>query len=293
MTVFKLFFSNRRVDQERVDELQATLRNLLPNLPFKDVSKDVPDSVDWKSHASPLIEECDALICVAGGDTHLSEPVDWEIREAYRLGKPLVITRLSPDHVSPPSCDQLNISPTDWNAAGVAGQIGELLVSRALFLQHNWKNGNPDAGTIWNQYNLMVQSWESLITRRQTVNTLYISATAALLAGVGALISSYDKTGLVPGAVATAILSLLGVALSFNWRRTIISYGVLSRAKSKVIAALEAYMPAQLFDAEWRVLEAKRYKSTTDTDKQTALFFLLLFVAVALVAAGIALGQSM
>jgi hypothetical protein len=57
-----------------------------------------------------------------------------------------------------------------------------------------------------------------------------------------------------------------------------------------VVEAFEAYMPAKLFDAEWKVLEARQYKSTTDTDKQTALFFMLLFSAVFLVALGVAVG---
>jgi predicted lysophospholipase L1 biosynthesis ABC-type transport system permease subunit len=58
-----------------------------------------------------------------------------------------------------------------------------------------------------------------------------------------------------------------------------------------VISAMEAHMPARLFDGEWRVLEAKRYKSTTETDMQTAQFFLLLFVTVTLLAAGVAVSQ--
>jgi hypothetical protein len=179
----------------------------------------------------------------------------------------------------------------EWNPTELAGRIGELLVSRALFLRHDWTRGAPTPEVIWNQYNLMVQSWEALISRRQTVNTLYVSANAALLAGVGILASSADKAGIISASTGAALLALFGAALSFNWRRTVVSYGTLSRAKSKVIAALEAHMPAQLFDAEWRVLEAKRYKSTTETDGQTALFFMLLFLALCFLATGVAMGQ--
>lgn len=291
MDRIRLFFSHRSADQTRVDDLQSRLRALLPNLPFADVSKDVPFIDDWKTTARSILESCDALICVVGQDTHASEPVDWEIREARRLGKPLVVARMSEAFTLPRCCDELRIPATSGDSAELAGQVGELLVSRALFLRHDWSAGSPDPAAIWNQYNLMVQSWESLITRRQTVNTLYISAVAALLAGIGVLISSIGQTGLTGTGAATTLLASLGAALSYNWRRTIVSYGILSKAKSKVIGALEAHMPAQLFDAEWRVLEATRYTSTTDTDKQTALFFILLFVAVALVSVGITLGQ--
>lgn len=291
MDKFGVFFSNRSADQQRVDDLQSSLRALMPNLPFEDVSRDVPFVDDWKTPAGSLLQSCDALVCVVGPDTHTSEPVDWEIREAHRLGKPLVVARVSDAFLLPECCGELHISAVGWDTAALAGHVGELLVSRALFLRHDWSLGGPDPAAIWNQYNLMVQSWESLISRRQAVNTLYVSAAAALLAGVGVLVSSIDKAGLSSAAAGTSLLALLGAALSFNWRRTVASYGTLSRAKSKVIAALEAHMPAQLFDAEWRVLEAKRYKSTTETDRQTALFFMLLFLAVAVVAIGITIGQ--
>ena len=227
---------------------------------------------------------------MVGPHTHDSEPVDWEIREAYRLRKPLVVTRVSADYTLPPCCVDLHIPVLEWDTLELAGRIGELLTSRALFLRHDWTIGAPTPEAIWNQYNLMVQSWEALISRRQTVNTLYVSADAALLAGVGVL-ASIGTLHLDAAAAGAALLAILGAALSFNWRRTVVSYGTLSRAKSKVIAAFEAYMPAQLFDAEWRVLEARRYKSTTQTDKQTALFFTLFFVALAVVAVGIAIGS--
>jgi hypothetical protein len=288
---FRVFFSNRSADADRVNDLKKNLRELLPNLPFDDVSEDVPFEDDWKTPALSVLGRCDAVVCVVGPDTHKSEPVDWEIRQAHELRKPIVVTRVSDDYRLPPCCESLSIAPLEWDTTELAGRIGELLVGRALFLNHDWALGPPDHAVIWNQYNLMVQSWESLIARRQTVNTLYVSAAAALLTGIGVLVSSADRLGFMSAALGAAVLSLLGSALSFNWRRTVASYGTLSRAKAKVVAALEAYMPAQLFDAEWRVLEARRYRSTTESDKQTALFFVLLFGALTLAAVGFASGQ--
>jgi hypothetical protein len=291
MNKFRLFFSHRTSEKARVRELQDSLAELLPNFPFEDASEEVPYVDDWKTPATTILESCAGVVCFVGEDSHKSEPVDWEIREAHRLGKPLVVALLSDGYQLPPACKELQIEVARWNANGVAGLISELLVPRALFLSHDWNKGAPEPAAIGNQYNLMVQSWEALIGRRQTVITMYISVISALLAGIGVLISSVDKLGHGWTMAGIAVLALLGAALSFNWRRTVSSYGTLSRAKSKVVAALEAYMPARLFDTEWRVLEAKRYTSTTETDRQTALFFLLLFFAVFFVAAAIAAGQ--
>ncbi len=289
--MFHLFFSNRSVDQSNVDRLKSRLQNLLPNLPFDDVSSVVPFDEDWKTPARSLLDTCDALICVVGPETHLSEPVEWEIRVAHELKKPLIVTRSSSEFPAPPCCEELKIPIVEWDVSALAGQIAELLVPRALFLRHNWNDGPPNQALIWNQYSLMVSSSESLVARRQTVNALYVSALAALLAGIGLVISSFDKIGHLSASTGTFLLSFLGLALGFNWRRTVISYGTLNRAKFKIISALEDHMPAQLFDAEWRVLEARRYRSTTDTEKQTAFFFSMLFLSIALVSMGVAIGQ--
>jgi hypothetical protein len=287
---FQVFFSHKTSDSERVRELQESLKELLPNFPIEDVSTTVPYIEGWKAAATAILQSCDMLVCIVSKDTHKSEPVDWEIREAYRLSKPIIVTTLYESFELPSACNDLRIGSIPWDATVVAGQIGEMLLPRALFLGHDWSAGAPQSAVISQQYNLMVQSWESLIGRRQTVNNVYITANSAILAGLGLMLSSVDKMGYGWAAAGVTVIAFLGAALSFNWRRTIISYGTLSRAKAKIVTALETYMPAQMFDAEWRVLEARRYKSTTATDQQTALFFLLLFGSIFLVSTGLMIG---
>ena len=258
-------------------------------MPFDDVSKAVPISENWQVVATSILQSCDAVVCLVGKDTYASEAIAWEIREAHRLNKPLVIVRMSPEHTIPPVCDELHMPAIDWNSTILAGLIAELLLERALFVRDISKSTPAELNMIWNQYGLMVRSWEALIQRRQHVNTLYISAVAALLAVTGVTLSSIDKTGLLNAMVLILVLGFIGIGLSFNWRRTLISYGTLSRAKSKVVSALEKHLPAQLFDAEWKILEATKYRSTTDTDKQTALFYILLFLTISCVSASVSL----
>lgn len=279
-TISKVFFSHKTSDSERVGELQKCLKDALPNFLIVNVAAAVPHSDDWKTIATDILQSCHTFVCIVGDDTHTSEPVDWEIREAYRLKKPILVTTLSTDYEFPPACKDLRIACDPWDATIIAGQISEMLLPRALFPDHDWMDGTPQPAEISQQYDLMVQSWESLITRRQMVNTVYTTANSALLAGVGVMISSVEKVGINWVIAGVAVLTFLGAALSYNWYRTISSYGLLSRAKAKVVIALETYMPAQIFDAEWKVLEANKYTSTTVTDRQTALFFFVLFTFV-------------
>jgi hypothetical protein len=290
---FRLFFSNRSADAEQVKALQTALARHLPTLPFNDVSLNVPYRDDWKRLALAALESCEAVVCVIGANTHTSEPVDWEVREAHRLGRPLAIIRLSEEYQAPKFCAELKLPILEWNVEQLALQIKQLGVACALFPRHDWKAGAPTPDNLWNQYSVMVQSWEALISRRQTVNTLYVTADAALLAGIGAVASSTSETGAIGAALAVTVLALLGLALSFNWRRTVISYGTLSNAKAAVITTLEAYMPARLFDAEWRVLERTGYQSTTKADTQTAQFFMILFTALAIAGVAVAIAQPL
>jgi hypothetical protein len=291
MTNFKLFLSHRSSDKEVVQELLKSINTLFPNFPIINVADEVPYRNDWKMIATSTLESCDGLVCFVGEDTYKSEPINWEICEAHRLGKPLLVTTLSDQHKLPPACSDLQIQGVTWNVTKVADRIKEMLIPRILFFKHDWSVGAPESPMIFNQYNIMVQSWESLIERRQSVNTIYLSAVSALLAGIGVLISSIDKMGNIWAPIGIAFLAFLGAALSINWRQTILSYGTLSRAKAKVVTVLEAYLPAQLFDTEWQILEAKRYKSTTETDSHTAQFFCILFVVILFAVAGIALFQ--
>ena len=284
MTTFKIFISHRTDDSPRVLELFNSLKQVLPNFPLVDVSKDIPYSDDWKDHASAMIDSCDAFVCLVGKDTYGSEPVNWEILEAKKMGKSIVIAKLAEEYKIPQACKDLEIKSLMWEKNTVAGKLAELLVPRALFVNHDWSTGEPVSSDIFQQYQIMVESWEALIQRRQTVNTVYLTASTALLAAIGVLVSTIDKLGFTWSLVSIIFLGILGSLLSYNWRRTIISYGLLSKAKARIVTIMETYLWAKLFDTEWGVLEANRYKSTTKTDSNSALLFLLFYLIIVLLA---------
>jgi hypothetical protein len=279
---FSLFLSHRTSDKPKIEELFTQLKVLLPNFPISDLSGEVPYVENWKTPALKLIQTCDVFVCIVGSETYKSDNVNWEIIEAHKSGRPIIITTLSNSFPLPKACEEFNLQSAEWHVQNIAGQIAELLVPHALFSNHNWEEGNPAPSEIMDQYKLMVQSWEALIERRQKVNTIYLSAVSAILALIGGLFSSSAINVVTYKYLSVIFLSFLGVFLSYNWKRTIHSYGILSKAKSKVVTAIEGYLPAQIFDTEWKVLESKKYKSTTETDLQTALFFFILFCLIIL-----------
>jgi hypothetical protein len=181
MKYYRLFFCCRNSDFKQISELQRALEKVLPNFPFEDVSKQVPTCDNWKEKAKPILASSHAVICIVGTDTHSSEPIDWELRESHRQGKPIMAISLSEKNILPPACADLSLEIIQWKPHSVAGRIGEMLVPQALFPDTKNQESIMDTASIWNQYSLMVQTWEALISRRQRVNTVYISAVAALL----------------------------------------------------------------------------------------------------------------
>lgn len=279
MKTHHFFFSFRTCDQSEVEKLREGIRRQLPNFPFEDSSLLVPFSADWQSHATEAIARCDGLICIVGETTFSSEPVNWEIEEAHRLGKPLIVAG-SEKHELPRACKELGIKAIPSQPRKVAERMCDLLVPKTLVSQPPQSLAPDQAGLVWNQYSLMVQSWEALVGRRQTVNNLYLTGNATILAGIGVFIGNVKDMGSASSLSGAIILAILGVLLSLNWLQTIVSYGTLSQAKAKVVLALETFLPAKLFDTEWAVLESNKYRSTTKMDKRTSQFFIALFVVL-------------
>ena len=273
-----IFFAHRTSDREKVIELQEQLKKLLPDLGYQDLSKHVPSNQHWKDVAGKLIDSADAVICIVGPTTHESEPVAWEIKRAVEAKRPLFISVLEPSHILPSIVRARALDHQAWEASSLAASLGAVIIQRAVF------NSREDIQSILSQYGIMVESWESLINRRQGVNQLYLSATAALVAAIGGLVGLAKDLRGFNIAIAVLILASLGLLLCWNWRRTISSYGILSQAKSKVISAMETVLPVRLFDAEWKVLQHKMYTSTTQTDKRTIEIFMGLFGSVSLLA---------
>ncbi len=287
MSNFKVFFAHKTADKEIVERLLCELRNNMPNYPIKNLSSDVPQSDSWKDVAEKLIKECDALVCIVGRESHESEPIDWELTKAIENRKYVVGISLDNNFRVPNRLLECDAKILLWDLKQVSEHLGDVLVDIALFSHIDSSNLNtPPAASVWDQYNLVVQSWENLIARRQAVNSMYMGGSGAILAAMGAVVSAMEKLRTDTAAAGILVFALLGIFVCWNWNRTLLSYGTLSSAKSRIVSALEKKLPARLFDAEWRVLEGRKYVSTTYMDRQTVSVLIVLFGSIAAVALG-------
>ena len=143
----------------------------------------------------------------------------------------------------------------------------------------------PEVSVLLEQYKLFVGTSESLVSRRQQVNTFFLSVNSILLATIGLLIRQ-QMADSIAGPLLI-VFGMSGIILCFAWRRMILSFGQLNRGKFEVIHALEQRLPARIFSAEWVALgrgkDSSKYKPFTQTEQRIPWIFgvleTLVFVA--------------
>ena len=82
----------------------------------------------------PLINQSSVLICLIGPETHDSDWVDWEIREAEKLGKQIIGVYIqgAKDSDVPPALDELADSIVGWNTDSIERALnGERIFTNA------------------------------------------------------------------------------------------------------------------------------------------------------------------
>jgi hypothetical protein len=136
------------------------------------------------------------------------------------------------------------------------------------------------------QYRLILESSESLQTRRQTLHTFFLSINTLFIGAIGLL--GRESLGHDPGLALVIVgLAAFGFFLCGSWRRQIRAYGNVNSSKFDVIQRLEARLPAAPFLAEWIALVQRDFQSFTEAESRIPTVFRWIYVLAAL--AGIAL----
>ena len=144
---------------------------------------------------------------------------------------------------------------------------------------------DQDAEGLLAQYRILVDTSEALVSRRQGVNTFFLSVNSIILTVAALLLRDGQSGPLESGALIG--LGLAGVTLCFGWRRLIVSFGQLNGGKFAVIQALEKRLPARVFAAEWIALgcgrDSETYVPFTETEKWTPVIFGVLQILLLVV----------
>lgn len=191
---------------------------------------------------------------------------------------------------------QAEDAPFGAAARGVAAELQGPSGGKQGFIDILFPSGLPktegEATNVLDLYKIMVESSESLVRRRQAVNTFFLTINGALLTASGLIIQSASIERM--GALGISVLSLAGLILCGAWHSLIISFGQLNRGKFKVINTIEKHLKIAIYAAEWEALERgenpKVYRSFTSREiwVPNALFLIhcLTVIVSLLVATG-------
>jgi hypothetical protein len=240
-------FSNHRVASKLgvtmyLDEIAKAIRSRVP-------SDRMPDE-----NATDLFLIYASLVRAKGTDI-----TDSDIHDAWAAW----MAKRDPTHESLVPFDQLSPeiqsedAPFGTAARSAAAEFRRTLPQQRHFLEVLFPSGLPkseaESTVVLDLYKTMVESSESLVRRRQAVNTFFLTINGALLTASGIIIQSASDERL--GALGISVLSLAGLILSGAWRSLIISFGQLNRGKFKVINTIEQHLKIAIYAAEWEALE--------------------------------------
>jgi hypothetical protein len=177
-----------------------------------------------------------------------------------------------------------------------ATESGRSSGSRPYFSEVLFPSGPPqneeDARQALELYKIMVDSSEGLVSRRQNVNTFFLTMNGALLTASGIIVQASSGERL--SGVGVAVLATAGAILCAAWRSLITSFGQLNRGKFQVINTIEHYLKAAIYAAEWVALgrgeNPKVYRSFTSREIWVPSALFAVYMITALVALLFAIG---
>lgn len=264
-----------------LDELASAIRAKIPEgrMPDEDTKE--------------LLKSYAVLARAKGTDVTCSDVHDiWSAWMSARdpSHESLVPFEYLPDHVKAEDA----IFADAIRAAALETRHG--LPAHLEFMEVLFPSGLPKSESqskeVLDLYKIMVGSSESLVQRRQAVNTFFLTINGALLTASGLIVQSAQNEKM--GAWGVAVLAVAGLILCGAWRSLITSFGQLNRGKFKVINTMERHLKSAIYAAEWEALgrgeDPKVYRSFTSREiwVPTALLALhaITFITCLLVALG-------
>ena len=237
---------------------------------------------DWRRECEQLIRDSDAVICLVGQSaSQRGGGVDWEIRTALSLGKPLVAAYVGGADENAPALAEARIEPAE-DLSELARSLTERVRKQALF-GHTQASGPAADAVLIEQYKALLETSENLEARRQSLHTFFMSINTLFLGAVGLVAKETSQDAEL--AIATFFLALFGFSLCASWRKLIDSYRDVRRSKFDLIQGLEMRLPAAPFVAEWISLSQSSFVSFTTLERTTPIVFQCLYV-LAFLAAG-------
>lgn len=132
---------------------------------------------------------------------------------------------------------------------------------------------------VLEQYKLYVNMADEISKRRHNASAFFLSINTAIIAFLG-----IARTTQNIHPAWYVVVGIAGLALSFAWQRTILSYRDLNTAKFTVIHEIEQLLPLKLYDAEWTLVkrgtDPKLYLPVSHLETKVPWVFFWLYIGL-------------
>lgn len=246
----------------------------------------------WHRDAVKMMKLADMVVYIVSENSHSNRNVEWELKKALSYQKYIVCLSAVKDAV-------LNdcLYTYDKNIKEKACLAETVNSTEDLFnIIENYNNDSYihlmnedyDVNILLEQYKIFSDSAESLVTRRQNMNSFYISANTALITIGATVFALSDEHNLLSKLIIVLALSVPGLLLNISWFKMLNSYFINNRGKMKVLSMMEKHLAASLYDAEWKAMKNRfskeKYISFTQSEKNLPFVFILFFIIADIVA---------
>ena len=240
----------------------------------------------WHKDAVKMMKLADIIVYAASGKSSSNTNVNWELKKALKLNKHIAYLPLEPNAEPENPC----LFVLDRNTKERICLAKKLRSREHLFeIIEEFNNDayidlfhDPiDPVVLLEQYKIFSETAENLITRRQNVNSFYISANTAIITVGGTIFSIGSERELLSKLVVILALSIPGILLNLSWYRMLQSYYINNQGKMKILSMIEKKLVASLYDAEWHAMKnkysKKKYVSFTDNEKKLPFVFTIFY----------------
>ena len=247
----------------------------------------------WHRDAVRMIKLADMVVYVVSEHSAKNSNVEWEIKQSLAHNKYILCLKLSEDAALNKSLYVFDKNlKDDVCLADIAKSKEDIFETIESFNKDSYiklTNDDYDVNILLEQYKIFSSSAESLVERRQNMNSFYISANTALITIAATTFALSESSNIIPKLAIVLALSIPGVLLNVSWQRTMQSYYLNNRGKMKVLSMMEKHLAALSYDAEWKAMKNRyskeRYVSFTENERKLPLVFILCYLLADLSAA--------
>lgn len=281
MNIYVIYkFHDYKVVKETVDKICAAIPS--DNRIF--MFDPDPKPKLWRARARKKLKDSQMVLLfdsVSGGKAEVGRHISWELKYAAKQEKKVVILKTDPLSVDrtwyeydyseqDPRLPKYKTIPISDAVSFMQRECGWQIDKSLLHTDSPQALTAEQMQILLQQYQIMVDTSEKLMERRQATTNLYTTLSTTLIALIGA---SFAFENVMMCAAILLASGLILILLCRNWKLSLDAYDLNNTGKFAVINLLEKHLPAEIFECEYRYNKQRGMRSFSTREKHLPRIF--------------------